>query len=222
MRLFKAKAARETEALKHQADLDRAYDKGRQMSQTVTSLIDVFYDQKLSIAIAIGLIAAVSITAQAQDFKVCKSKFALCTVAQCDPIPGNDKQVSCHCTVNTSYSAGQAPCQGVKITPQGQQIGSRYYPVRSYAICSNDRPWAWCLDKPCIIDKNNPEAAACTCDVVKNLGDYVIVTSAYTPATCTTNVISSATVQQITQVTDYLKTKSKVLPPFPIKVVDHH
>jgi hypothetical protein len=34
----------------------------------------------------------------------------LCTVAWCDPIPGNDKQVSCHCTVNIGYSAGQEPC----------------------------------------------------------------------------------------------------------------
>jgi hypothetical protein len=123
----------------------------------------------LPIAITFGLIAAVSVAAQAQDFKVCKSKFALCTVAWCDPIPGNDKQVSCHCTVNTGYSAGQEPCQTIKETPEGQQVRSRYSPVKSYAICSNDRPWAWCLDKPCIIDKNNPEAAACACDAVRNL-----------------------------------------------------
>jgi hypothetical protein len=174
----------------------------------------------LPIAMVFGMMAALSGTAQAQAFKVCKSTFALCTIAPCDPIPGNDKQVSCHCTVNTSYSAGQEPCQGVKETPEGQQIKSRFYPVKSYAICSNDRPWAWCLDKPCIIDKNNPEAAACTCDAVKNLGDYVIVTSAYTPATCTTGVISSATVTQITQVTDYLKTKTKSLTPFKIEVLN--
>jgi hypothetical protein len=174
----------------------------------------------LPIAAVFGVITALSGTAQAQAFKVCKSKFALCTIAPCDPIPGNDKQVSCHCTVNTSYSAGQEPCQGVKETAEGQQIRSRYYPVKSYAICSNDRPWAWCLDKPCIIDKNNPEAAACTCDAVRNLGDYVIVTSAYTPATCATGVISSATVAQITQVTDYLNTKTKLLTPFNIQVLN--
>jgi hypothetical protein len=67
-------------------------------------------NKRFAIAIAFGLIAAVSVAAQAQDFKVCKSKFALCTVAWCDPIPGNDKQVSCHCTVNIGYSAGQEPC----------------------------------------------------------------------------------------------------------------
>ena len=46
---------------------------------------------------------ALSATGPAQDLKVCKSTFALCTIAQCDPIPGNDKQVSCHCTVNNGY-----------------------------------------------------------------------------------------------------------------------
>ena len=45
--------------------------------------------------------------------------------------------------------------------PEGAQIRSRYYPVHSYAVWSNDRPWAWCPDKPCIVDKNNPEAASC-------------------------------------------------------------
>src|ERR1700731_2922976 len=92
----------------------------------------------LSTAIVVGATLALSVTGHAQDLKVCKSTFALCTIAQCDAIPGNDKQVSCHCTVNTSYSAGTEPCSGA-------------------------------------IDNNNPEAAACTCDVVKNLGAYVIV-----------------------------------------------
>jgi hypothetical protein len=165
----------------------------------------------LSLALAPG--------AHAQDLTVCDSTFALCTIAWCDPIPGNDKQVSCHCTVNKGYSAGAEACSGIQQTPEGQQIRSRYYPVKSYAVCSNSRPWAWCLDKPCIIDKNNPEAAACKCDVVKDLGAYVIVTSNYTPATCTTGVISSATVQQIDQATESLK-QAKVLEPFPIQVLN--
>jgi hypothetical protein len=173
----------------------------------------------LPAAVAVFLAALSIAPAQAQAFKVCKGEFALCTIAPCDPVPGNDKQVACHCTVNRGYSAGQEPCQGAKETPEGRQIRSRYYPVKSYAVCANDRPWAWCLDKPCIVDKNNPQAALCTCDAVKNLGDYVIVTSAYTAATCTSGVISSATVQQIGQVTDYLK-KTGPLSPFPIQILN--
>ncbi len=175
----------------------------------------------LAAAAAVGMVSVFAGSAQAQGFKVCKSTFALCTIAPCDPMPGNDKQVACHCTVNNGYSAGQQPCQGVKDTPEGQQIRSRYYPVHSYAVCSNERPWAWCLDKPCVIDKNNPQAALCTCDAVKNLGDYIIVTSKYDPAaTCTTGVISSATVAQSTQITNYLKSQSKALKPFNIEVLN--
>jgi hypothetical protein len=172
-----------------------------------------------AIVVVFGLVMALCGPAQAQGLKVCESTFALCTIAACDPIPGNDKEVSCHCTVNKSYSAGAAECSAIQETPQGQQIRSRYFPVKSYAVCSNNRPWAWCLDKPCLIDKNNPEAAHCTCDVVKDLGSYVIVTSKYTPQTCTTGVISSATVQQIDQATEALK-QAKVFPPFPIEVLN--
>ncbi len=174
----------------------------------------------LAAAITVGVISGFAACGRAQNFKVCDSTFALCTIAPCDAIPGNAKQVACHCTVNNGYSAGQQPCQGVTDTPDGRQIRSRYYPVHSYAVCSNDRPWAWCLDKPCLIDKNNPEAALCTCDTVKDLGNYVIVTSKYTAATCTTGVISSATVPQITQVTHYIKDKSKRLTPFPNEVLN--
>lgn len=172
-----------------------------------------------SIVLAVGFAVAAHVPASGQDLKVCESTFALCTVAWCDPIPGNDKQVSCHCTVNNGYSTGPEACSGIQETAEGQQIRSRYYPVKSYAVCSNNRPWAWCLDKPCLIDRNNPQAAACKCDVVKDLGAYVIVTSNYTPATCTTGVISSATVQQIDQATESLK-KAKVLEPFPIQVLN--
>src|SRR5580704_3339714 len=93
----------------------------------------------LILFLAFGIGAAAG-SARAQDFKVCNGTFALCTIAPCDPIAGNDKQVACHCTVNHSYSAGQKECQGIKDTPEGQQSRSRYYPVHSYAVCSNDRP----------------------------------------------------------------------------------
>ncbi|MGH7781426.1 MAG: hypothetical protein ACREQR_16565 [Candidatus Binataceae bacterium] len=170
-------------------------------------------------AIAVATMSVFDATAQAQGFQVCKGKFALCTVAPCVPIPGNDKQVSCRCTVNTGYSVGQQACQDAKETPEGQQIRSRYFPVKNYTVCSNDRPWAWCLDRPCIISKNNPEAASCACDLVKGRGDYV---TCFDPATtCMSGVISSATVTQITQVTNFLKTQSK-LPPSKIQVLNAH
>jgi len=171
----------------------------------------------LPIIIVLGLTVGFGATGQAQGFTLCKSTFALCTIAPCTPITA--KEVACRCTVHSGYSASQKPCQPSQATAEGEQIRSRYYPVKSYIICDNDRPWAWCLDKPCIISKNDPNAATCTCDAVKNLGSYVIVTSTYRAGACTTGIISSATVQGITQITDYLKENEKLLAPFPIQVL---
>jgi hypothetical protein len=153
------------------------------------------------------------------DFTLCKSTYALCTTAPYTPVAGQKDTVSCACDVKTGYSAGTEPCQGKVETAKGTQVRSRYYPVKSYAVCANDRPWAWCLDKPCIIDKSHPTKAACACTSVKEEGHYVIVTNKYAASTCTTGIISSATVTQIDQVTDFLK-KSSQLKPFGITVLN--
>jgi hypothetical protein len=161
---------------------------------------------------------ALGVPARAQGLEVCDGPFALCTVARCDPIPGNDRQVNCHCTVNQGYSAGLRECSGVVETAKGRQILSRYFPIKSYVACANGRPWAACGDKPCMIDRNNPQAADCTCDLRKDRGPYVVATGEYTPATCTSGLVSSATVQETEQVTEALR-NSKVLPSFPLQVL---
>ena len=68
------------------------------------------------------------------------------------------------------------------------------------------------------MDKDDPTKASCACTSVKDKGPYVIVTDSYTDKTCTTGIISSATVAQVTQVTDFLK-KSTKLKPFNIEVL---
>ncbi|KTC77052.1 hypothetical protein [Legionella brunensis] len=165
------------------------------------------------------LIANINLVAQTTNFIACASKYALCTTAKCTPVAGKKGIVACDCDVKTGYSAGTKQCQQVKNTKKGQLIYSRYYPIKSYASCANSRPWAWCLDKPCIIDPKNPSKAACACSVVKNLGNYVIVTDTYQKSTCTTGLISSATIAQLDQITNFLKTQ-KAPRPFPIKVVN--
>jgi hypothetical protein len=174
----------------------------------------------LFLLIALTVSMAVSANAGDQtDFKLCQSTYALCTTAPCTPVEGTKDTVACTCKVETGYSAGLETCQEPTETAKGKQIRSRYFPVKSYAVCSNDRPWAWCLDKPCIIDKDDPSKASCACSSVKNQGPYVIVTDDYTAKTCTTGIISSATVTQITQVTNFLKNSSE-LKPFDIKVLN--
>jgi hypothetical protein len=153
------------------------------------------------------------------DFKVCESTYALCTTAACTPVEGDEDTVSCACEVKTGYSAGEEPCSEKAETSKGTQISSRYYPIKSYVACDNDRPWAWCLDKPCIVDKSDPTKAACACTVTKDEGPYLVVTDTYTDTTCTTNLWSSATVKGTNQLTDFLKTTSE-LKPFDVKVLN--
>ena len=109
-----------------------------------------------------------------------QSTYALCTTARCTPVAGTKDTVSCACDVKTGYSAGLEDCAAEKETSAGTEIKSRYYPVKSYAICTNDRPWAWCLDKPCIIDKDDPTKASCACTSVKDQGPYIIITDTLT------------------------------------------
>lgn len=155
----------------------------------------------------------------AASFNTCKSTYALCTTAKCVPIAGKKDLVSCQCSVKTGYSAGTAACEPVKSTSAGKIIYSRYYPIKSYAVCENDRPWAWCLDKPCVINKKNPHSASCACSVVSKKGKYVVVTNTnqYTKKTCTTDLYSSATLEDAEKITAFLKTQ-KHLKPYPIKV----
>jgi hypothetical protein len=164
-------------------------------------------------ALLIILLMALPTVIRAADFIVCKSTYALCTTAPCEPIPGNKDFVSCRCNVTTGYSAGQKACAV-------GQLRSRYHPINSYARCSNTRPWAWCLDSPCEADKNNPTQAACKCGVVEGKGDYVIVdsTGSYNDTSCTTGMYSSALVTQLDEVTDFLKTHKSKLRPVPMKV----
>lgn len=154
-----------------------------------------------------------------EDFIVCESTYALCTAATCQPEDGSSDTVSCACPVKTGYSAGSTDCTKKVETDKGTQISSRYYPVKQFAVCENDRPWAWCLDVPCIIDKDDPTMSSCACSVVKDKGPYGIVVDKYTDKTCTTKLWSSATIDQGNEITDFLKTSSK-LKPFPLKILN--
>lgn len=153
------------------------------------------------------------------NFKVCQSTYALCTTARCAPVSRAKGVLSCVCDVKTGYSLGLEACKDPTETNVGAHIKSRYFPVKSYAVCANARPWAFCLDKPCAIDARDPTKASCECVSVKRQGPYVIVTDVYTPETCTTGIISSATVKQITQATDFLMNSAE-LKPFDIKVLN--
>jgi len=165
-----------------------------------------------------------SVASPSPDFIICTSVYALCTTSECSPIPGSEDSVSCDCSVMSGYSAGLTACQDVQETGQGAEILSRYFPVKSYAICANDRPWANCLDSPCLIDPLDPTQATCTCTIEQDQGRYVKIKEdeMYDASSCTTGIISSATLGGARQLTHYLRTHKTPLPAFPIKVFRPH
>ena len=169
--------------------------------------------------VTINSIAALAQSSAKSEFIVCQSEFALCVFAQCKPIKELETTLlfSCTCSVQTGESVGAHPCEEKKKVPEGELIRSRYAPgFKSYARCSNNRPWAMCLDSPCIIDKANPAQAQCTCPMVQGQGDYMVQ-----PGTdqCSNGAISSATVVDLDQITDFLETQPNLVPN-DIKVVN--
>jgi hypothetical protein len=143
---------------------------------------------------------------------VCESTYALCTTAKCTPIEEGEGTVFCGCEVKTGYSVGGTPCHDPIDSPEGKQVVSRYHPIESYAACDNNRPWANCYDRPCLVDKDDPSKAVCACNVVKDESPYVMVTDTFTDQTCTTGLYSSARVKDMLAVMDFLKTNEHLKP----------
>ena len=167
----------------------------------------------------LGANVAAAANSSPAPFTLCKSTYALCTTARCTPIAGHAGSISCGCSVHTGYSAATTTCRAVQQTNAGRSIVSRYYPVKAYAICANDRPWANCLDSPCLIDKKDLSKATCTCTIAKNQHPYVIVTNKYSESMCTTGIISSATVQGSERISNFIQ-EQMLISPFTIKVLN--
>ncbi len=162
-----------------------------------------------------GLLMFLPKTTLANKAYICKSQYALCTTAKCSPIPGQAELSLCFCKTESGYSAGEKPCKKAETTPEGYTlINSRYYPIESYVSCSNARPWANCLDSPCIIDPSDPSKAVCTCSIVKNQGPYIIVTDTCNKSGCETGLTSSATVKSSDELDSYIRSSeyAKDLP----------
>ena len=173
----------------------------------------------LPVFLGILLLLMSTMYVRADGFRLCEGTYALCTSAKCAPVAGKEGAVACTCEVRTGYSAGRGDCRDTTWTGSGDRIQSRYYPVRSLSVCSNDRAWASCLDKPCTVDKDNPFKATCLCATEKNKGPYIVVGDAYTPTTCTTGIVSSTTLADQKAITKYLGATG-LLKPYTVKVLN--
>jgi len=69
-----------------------------------------------------------------------------------------------------------------------------------------------CLDSPCTVDKNDKTKANCTCSVLEGQGDYVVTSQ------CPSGIISSATVDDLDSITDFLEAQG--MPVYDFEVLN--
>lgn len=170
------------------------------------------------------------------DFNVCQGTFANCTEAICDPVSSGGKITAfkCKCAVQKGYSLGlngpgnHNSCQSIpKDGPSvKQKVPSRYAPITSFVVCTNKRPWAACLDAPCIVDHvdaNDPAKGTAVCACPKTTGSpygFTPKDGKFSRAGCQDEYVSSATAAQLLTITQYLTTSAgKDLPALPITVL---
>jgi len=156
-------------------------------------------------------------------FTICQGTFALCTSAKCTgQRTQSGLKVKCSCDVKqAAYSVGTKPCSDVPQAPPtpGQLIPSRYSPITSTAVCPGNGVWAFCLDKKCTVDQNTAKAT-CECTLLRSPQRYVVVAGTAADAMCTSAIWSSATVDQVLQVTAFLyEQNSPNLPAQPITIL---
>lgn len=129
---------------------------------------------------------------------VCENKYALCSAAACQPIPGQPGKVLCKCSVWDGKNVGYSQCMtrkprnaapGVKALISTFSFGGFHYKVLS---CPSNVPWASCLDQPCLTDKNDPRFAYCTCKIVRGQ-PFVTFAGECQKASCDARVWSGAT-----------------------------
>jgi hypothetical protein len=202
----------------------------------LTPLNRISRDVAKMLATALLLVASLCMSAFAQDkpaplvplipFYTCHMTYALCTYSPCDKPEvkvgkdGKQETISvCHCPViSGGWSAGANDCETDK--PTETHVKSRYFPIKWYQRCTNKRPWAMCLDSDCTVDPNDKTKANCTCSVKADQGDYVVMPdSPANPSQCDTGVVSSATVDNVVQITDFLENQDN-MPVYDILVVN--
>ena len=145
---------------------------------------------------------------QPQTFHVCQMTYARCVWSPCEGtvVMGNQATTTCQCPVmSNSFSVGANDCK--TDAPTATTVKSRYSPINTYARCTMKRPWAMCLDSPCTINSDKT-TASCTCTLMQDAGDFMYQPDK--PDQCSSGIVSSATVDDLDTITDYLQTQDQM------------
>lgn len=146
-------------------------------------------------------------SAMAGKAVICEGPYVLCAYAKCIPMPGEKDKAFCTCEVKSGYSIGGKACQTKpdSIVNGYQTLDSRYFPVKKYVSCHNNRVWANCYNSKCVINEHDNTQAFCTCATVQNKGDYMLATDSCDNSGCESGMISSYVVTDAVKEFDGLK-----------------
>jgi hypothetical protein len=135
-----------------------------------------------------------------QSNQLCKHQFALCTSAPCVPQPGDPTKAICFCDVKEGPSLATVSCDTIAPSVDANGISTVYSTFsldqfnegKKGLQCPSDTPWTWCLNKRCTVDPSNPKKAICTCDVMRNVGQWMTLGGNCDTTTCKTGYWSGA------------------------------
>lgn len=161
-------------------------------------------------------------TIHSGDSWICDQAYALCTTAQCEPIPGDPSNALCRCVVETGYSMGTKTCDDrIPFKDNANTLTSTFSTQNmtqkfSMLNCSSQEQMAWanCLDMPCEIDPLNPALAHCTCPIVRST-QYITFGGGGDLSTCTSVLWSGAAPDTAAAATTFVSEMAKLGLDYP-------
>lgn len=132
--------------------------------------------------------------------QLCHHQFALCTSAICVPESGDPSKAVCYCDVKEGPSLATVPCNTIAPSTDAHGIRTVYSTFsldqflegKKGMKCPSDTPWTWCLNKRCTVDPSDHRKAICTCDVKRNVGEWMTLGGDCDTSTCKTGYWSGA------------------------------
>jgi hypothetical protein len=173
---------------------------------------------------AVSIVSFTYKDSPSSDMYLCKQTYALCTSAQCVPLPGNPSQAICFCDVEEGSSMSTIPCD--QLTPSTDVQGihtvystfslKQYFRGKKGMKCPAGSPWTWCLNKKCTVDPMNPHFAICTCDVMRSNEEWMTLGGECQTSTCENGYWSGATLSDDEKGSDFM-VKMQKLKNSPVK-----
>jgi hypothetical protein len=144
--------------------------------------------------------------------KKCRSKYGLCPAAKCVQDPTNKNQGICDCQVadGDNYTYGNKTCDEIKpyLGKNGEEyIYSTFSPILTEQgydtiLCPSSGVMLNCMNKKCVVDKDNKTKATCTCDITPDNNPWVTLNKIGTKSRCT--YLSGAPIEMEVALTNFI------------------